>query len=71
MPDTQTLSEQLESFVDSHGLRIVLDALANTCWEKAEHIAQNWQDDGLAKVWKTAGNRISKLSDSAAVRAIP
>ncbi len=52
------LKEQLESLIDQHGLPQVLEAMAQVCYEKAEHIAVNGQDVSLAKSWMQQGKRI-------------
>ena len=52
---TETLEGMLEALVDRHGLGNVVDMLGFICDEKAEHIAHNWQDASLAKLWIKAG----------------
>lgn len=41
----------LEMIVDSRGLPKLLDAIADICRAKSEHIATNWQDKALADLW--------------------
>lgn len=43
--------DEIESLIDRHGLAKVLRAIEEVCQRKAEHIAVNWQDTGLAKRW--------------------
>lgn len=53
-------SYQLETLVDSIGLRATLELLASICHDKASHIACNWQDEPLAKVWRKQALRIER-----------
>jgi len=51
-----TLSEKfeddLEDLIDKHGLSGVVSALSDICYEKANHVRTNWQDEVLAKAWE-------------------
>jgi hypothetical protein len=47
---------------DAVGLSALLDAVAQIAFEKAEHIATNWQDASLAKQWEKAGGMIAKAA---------
>jgi len=62
-------SQQLERLVDLYGLSSVVQELHNICNAKALHVEENWQDDGLAKLWSRAGACILK-ADCAPVRAL-
>lgn len=55
-------SEQLERIIDAITLPQVLDLISNICYEKAQHLAENWQDNRSAKLWEKNGNLISKTS---------
>jgi hypothetical protein len=57
--------EVLEKLVDAHGLHGVLEALREVCYNKANHIASNWQDTALANVWDSW----AKSLDHTAARA--
>lgn len=67
----KTLSDEtkltLESMVDSTSVSTLIETLSEICWEKAQHIRDNWQDEPLAQVWERAGNQLSgfyaKFSD--------
>lgn len=52
---TETLMDTLEALVDSNSLSRVLECLSDIAHLKADHVATNWQDDGLAKAWTKAG----------------
>jgi len=53
-----TLADTLESLVDAKGMTTVLETLAQIASEKADHIATNWQDTGLAKEWDRLAARL-------------
>ena len=44
-------AEALEKIVDQTNVMAVLEMLVEVCELKAEHIRENWQDEGLAKRW--------------------
>lgn len=46
------MNDILEKLIDTHGLQAVIASLSQICFEKAEHIQENWQDDKLAKLWE-------------------
>ena len=50
---------QLEMLVDENGLDNVIDALADVCGLKADHIRSNWQDLETAKAWDRAGYAVN------------
>ncbi len=43
--------DQLESLIDSHDLPAIIEALAEVCSAKADHVELNWQDEALANQW--------------------
>ena len=48
----------LEKIIDRRGLQQTLNAIAEICGEKAEHIQSNWQDAPLASCWDRAGRAL-------------
>ena len=52
------MKEQLEAMIDSRNLHWVLSELADVCTEKADHIRENWQDEGLAEKWDNAAHNL-------------
>lgn len=48
----------LEGLVDQYNLDNVVGALAEICFEKAEHVRTNWQDAYGARKWVQAGNQL-------------
>jgi len=63
----QELADQLESLIDRASLAMVLEALSQVCWEKADHLQSNWQDSAAAKTWHKAGNAIDRLISKVSV----
>jgi hypothetical protein len=57
-PDTQHVLEEL---VDSTSVMHVLEALANICHLKSEHLRSTWQDELMAIAYERTGNRILAL----------
>jgi len=53
------LNNELEAMIDTHGLSAVISAISAVCDAKAQHIAENWQDESLANVWQEAANRLA------------
>lgn len=56
--DLQTV---LEREIDKTSVEQVLEAIAQVCYAKAEHIASNWQDEPLAREWQRKGAQIEAL----------
>jgi hypothetical protein len=52
---------QLEALIDKHGLETVLEFLRDICCDKAEHVATEWQDASLAKIWVQAAVDVHAL----------
>ena len=58
MPKEAMNPKALEALVDAHGLTEVVDVLVQICYDKAEHIRTNWQDQKLAQTWDQAGQSV-------------
>jgi hypothetical protein len=56
----------LVGIVDRAGLRNVLFALEHICFEKANHLEENWQDPRSAKLW----SRYGRFCGTTACRAV-
>jgi hypothetical protein len=54
--------DAIESIVDRNSVRYVLEALAEVCSAKADHIRENWQDESLAKAWDAEAARVLKTA---------
>jgi hypothetical protein len=64
----QQIADQLEALIDASTLAIVLDALADVCHAKAEHLTSNWQDSTSARHWSDMGRRIGTVGGQALTR---
>lgn len=60
----------LEFLIDRTSVVEVLEALAGICQEKADHVATNWQDHGMARDWNAAGVKLAAWSNHSAIRRI-
>ena len=63
-PVTQHALDSLETLIDRHGMTRVLQALAEICELKADHLRANWQDETLAKQWSTVADALSEFTTS-------
>lgn len=54
--------ELLERMIDRYSIKGVLGALAEICFDKGAHIAENWQDAKLAKIWTKRADALNKLA---------
>ena len=59
MKDEQ--KQQLEQLIDNNDIDSVLDAMADICHAKAEHVRENWQDKGTAKFWDAQALKIERV----------
>jgi hypothetical protein len=66
-----SLSEQLETLLDKHGLLAIATALEGLCSDKAEHLRVNWQDRSSAKVWDRAAKHLDTLTNHVAKLDLP
>ena len=67
---TKAQSKQLERLIDATTLRAVLDDLHGICYEKAEHLRANWQDERAAKAWERIAKRLTVAIVAAASERI-
>lgn len=58
----ENLAMELEKFVDKYGLKQIVDTLSEIAHDKSVHIAENWQDTALAKLWTKRGNVLNSVS---------
>lgn len=54
--------EDLEALVDKYAIDGVASVLEQICYEKAEHVRTNWQDENLAKEWERAGKILNRAA---------
>jgi hypothetical protein len=55
---------QLEQLIDATSLVNVLNSIADTCSQKAEHIRTSYSDEGLAQLWDKRAKQVGLLADS-------
>ena len=58
MVSNQDRVEQVEAIVDQCTLLDTVAALELMCYEKAEHLRANWQDEAGAKQWEKAAKAL-------------
>ena len=66
----QSAQATLETLIDSIGVESLLTNLATVCYDKAEHIRANWQDNATAGVWDAAGRRVMALSSHHVIKTV-
>lgn len=66
----QEQQEQLERMIDSGSLAGLLENLEAVCYQKAEHLRVNWQNEPAARAWELVARRIAKTADAALGRGI-
>jgi Tfp pilus assembly major pilin PilA len=64
---TTELKYQLEILIDRNNVGTILDAIAEVCYEKEQHLLENWQDKVAASHWKEAGDLVTEVVLSIAV----
>lgn len=62
MDKRKELNEKLEALIDSNSLADILSSIASVCFEKEQHIAENWQDRKLANTWGKTGEKVNNLA---------
>lgn len=60
-PERATISDRLESLIDQISLSTVLEALADICQAKGDHVRSNWQDTQTAKVWYATARKLERV----------
>ncbi len=53
--------DRLEQMIDGSSPQAIVDALAEICGDKADHVRSNWQDEPLAKVWEKVGSVLDRV----------
>jgi hypothetical protein len=51
----------IEGLIDRYGIDQILEITSEICGEKAQHIAENWQDTSLAKRWASLEGAIGVI----------
>ncbi|MDE2096921.1 MAG: hypothetical protein KGL39_06710 [Patescibacteria group bacterium] len=60
----------LEALVDGPGLPYVVELLGMVARAKAEHVAEVWQDDQLARDWEQAGHVLGLVQEDPAIQVL-
>lgn len=55
------LEQQIETLIDRHTVAKLLEVMAQVCFEKSDHIKENWQDARLAKFWEMNAKTLTKI----------
>lgn len=50
----------LEEIIDRQGLACTLGIMVDIAEGKARHVEENWQDKGLAQLWRRAALRLDR-----------
>jgi hypothetical protein len=53
---------KLEDMIDTTSVVELIEAIAEICQDKEEHINVNWQDDKLARHWRDAARKLNEVS---------
>jgi len=61
--DPKGLVNRLESEIDATNLLRVIDALAEVCRIKAEHLRTTWNSPAEATIWERAAGRLDRAGD--------
>jgi hypothetical protein len=62
---------QLERLIDRHHIFAVLDAMADICHGKSEHVLTAWQDVARSRAWAAAGRKLDAVSVSKPIANLP
>lgn len=66
----ETFQGRVEKLVDGCTLFGVVEALQTICYEKADHLRSNWQDEASAKAWNRAGAVFNRVLDNPKIRSL-
>ena len=54
--------QEVEDYIDKHGMTHLLVMIENICYGKAEHARHNWQDKILARAWEKGARHVNTLA---------
>uniref|UniRef100_A0A6M3LW98 Uncharacterized protein n=1 Tax=viral metagenome TaxID=1070528 RepID=A0A6M3LW98_9ZZZZ len=63
-------ADQVEDIIDKLGLQQTVELISDICYEKANHIQENWQDENTAHAWDFAGGYLFKACLSTAIKSL-
>ena len=64
------IEHDVERLIDKYGLSTILGSIAQICFEKAEHIRANWQDEPLARAWDRVGKALDRAAADKRVKEV-
>lgn len=67
---TKDQQRVIETMIDQDDLSSVLDEISTICEEKAQHIAENWQDGALEMAWHRAGLAVGRCAHNPDVKVV-
>lgn len=56
------MNQELETMIDQHGLKCVLEAIREICYAEANLIAVEYQDVAQAKLWIAHALRVNQAA---------
>ncbi|MGE0294710.1 MAG: hypothetical protein AB7P97_20355 [Hyphomonadaceae bacterium] len=56
--------DSIEAIMDRTSLFAVLESIVGICFDKSQHISENWQDKSLAREWERAGKVVDKAANA-------
>jgi hypothetical protein len=57
--DNTTLATRLERLVSSYNITSVIQALADLCESRAQHVADCWDDPEYARLWTNLARELT------------
>ncbi len=61
----------LEQLLDKETVQSIAEDLAQICFDKDQHVSENWQDAALATLWNEFGNRFDEIASEARKTGAP
>jgi FixJ family two-component response regulator len=58
---TDNLYDRLEKLIDESSLQEVIERIVHICYEKAEHVRTNWQNEALARIWEHNASKLERI----------
>lgn len=59
---SQGQRDAIEAMIDKTSVHELLQAIAQICYAKADHIRDNWQDEVTAKCWERDAHRVERAA---------
>jgi hypothetical protein len=62
--NTNVRTDILEALIDAGNVKSILSRMSTVCSDKADHVRETWQDNKLARAWRTASNKIETCANA-------